>query len=322
MCLIVLLVCLPAPALAWSDEGHKAVAQIALTLLEAQDPAAAQWWKASMRSLPPPLGKPYHPEPVGAATWPDDIRTSSLDHPTWHYRDLGVSFDGTEIPSAFKLHAPCTDCDQDALCLLLRLVNDDLPEDFLGCRCSTSAEHLAARLAWIEHLVGDVHQLLHAASLVGSGFGQTGDQGGNLFFVRLPCTKPIAPVKLHMYWDNIFMLHAIGYAGDIDPLVQLAAPDPHSPLPAFPAGRAAQTDVVTGWLLRSQALSRDAVYCELVQAAHLDQPHAQVPDLQHPVALPADYFASSLEVAKVRIGEAGIQLASVIEYAYQHRAGS
>jgi hypothetical protein len=54
-------------------------------------------------------------------------------------------------------------------------------------------------LAWLEHLVGDIHQPLHAPSR----FTQdqpNGDQGGNL--VKITCS-PSCPRSLHAYWDDV-----------------------------------------------------------------------------------------------------------------------
>ena len=53
-------------------------------------------------------------------------------------------------------------------------------------------------LVWLLHLVGDVHQLLHATSRLMQDQTQ-GDRGGNL--VQL-CAKPCKD-ELHAYWDNI-----------------------------------------------------------------------------------------------------------------------
>src|SRR5581483_5683764 len=52
-------------------------------------------------------------------------------------------------------------------------------------------------LVWLEHLVGDVHQPLHATSRFTTNH-PNGDQGGNLvYFCEKPCKD-----ELHAYWDG------------------------------------------------------------------------------------------------------------------------
>jgi len=53
-------------------------------------------------------------------------------------------------------------------------------------------------LVWLEHLVGDIHQPLHAATRVSSS-NTDGDHGGNL--VKL-CSAP-CKTELHGFWDDL-----------------------------------------------------------------------------------------------------------------------
>jgi hypothetical protein len=55
-------------------------------------------------------------------------------------------------------------------------------------------------LCWIFHLVGDLHQPLHAASLYSPAFPD-GDRHGTRFFVRPPHGDEA--VSLHYFWDSI-----------------------------------------------------------------------------------------------------------------------
>jgi hypothetical protein len=69
---------------------------------------------------------------------------------------------------------------------------------------TTEAQNRAVRVAWIFHLVGDLHQPMHAVALVnpelfpGPNFG---DNGGN--FVMIKTTASAGPSNLHAYWDNL-----------------------------------------------------------------------------------------------------------------------
>jgi hypothetical protein len=61
-------------------------------------------------------------------------------------------------------------------------------------------ERKAITLAWLFHLVGDVHQPLHTAQLFTVDHPQ-GDRGGNKICVRV--TQAGQPMDLHRFWDGV-----------------------------------------------------------------------------------------------------------------------
>jgi len=61
-------------------------------------------------------------------------------------------------------------------------------------------ERRAIALAWLFHLVGDIHQPLHAAQLFTVDYSQ-GDRGGNEICVRV--TPARQPMDLHRFWDAV-----------------------------------------------------------------------------------------------------------------------
>ena len=61
-------------------------------------------------------------------------------------------------------------------------------------------ERKAIALAWLFHLVGDIHQLLHTAQLFTVEYPQ-GDRGGNEICVRV--TQAGQPMDLHRFWDGV-----------------------------------------------------------------------------------------------------------------------
>jgi hypothetical protein len=58
----------------------------------------------------------------------------------------------------------------------------------------------AIALAWLFHLVGDVHQPLHTAQLFTVDYPQ-GDRGGNEICVRV--SQAGQPMDLHRFWDGV-----------------------------------------------------------------------------------------------------------------------
>ena len=59
------------------------------------------------------------------------------------------------------------------------------------------AERKAVALAWLFHLVGDIHQSLHTTQLFTVEY-PTGDRGGNQICVRVR-----RPMDLHRFWDDV-----------------------------------------------------------------------------------------------------------------------
>lgn len=155
-----------APAFAWGKTGHRVVAQIADRYLT--DEAAA-----AVEEILGPEGM------AEAADWPDYMRSNpdsfwQSDANPWHYVTIpeGMDYAGTGAPE-----------EGDALTALahFRTVATDgtapLPERQLALR-------------FIIHLVGDLHQPLHA--------GNGTDRGGNLF----TCTFFEELTNLHVVWDE------------------------------------------------------------------------------------------------------------------------
>ena len=62
----------------------------------------------------------------------------------------------------------------------------------------TSAKDRAIYIAWIEHVVGDIHQPLHAACEVSTQFPD-GDKGGNTQAILVHGKA----MNLHAFWDDL-----------------------------------------------------------------------------------------------------------------------
>jgi hypothetical protein len=202
---------LPATARAWDDVGHMAVAIIAWRHMT---PAARERAVAILRGAPPDAGlTQLRPNAGGpderdfalfarAATWPDLVRDrrdyaryKTYHHGTWHYLSAYWRT-GAQGRSEVVTGLP-TDAQNIAERIpVLRVVAADASE---------RAESRAVALAWVLHLVGDVHQPLHTSSRVTPEHPE-GDRGGNL--VRLGSTN------LHSIWDDLFDVARVGVRPD------------------------------------------------------------------------------------------------------------
>ncbi|MCZ2344375.1 MAG: S1/P1 nuclease [Bacteroidales bacterium] len=199
-CLLLMLV--PASAWAWSAGGHMVTGAIAYDLLKQDDPATLRevlallranplydrMWKERLADIPADEQDVYLF--MLAARWADDIRNNrDYDHPTWHY--IGTGFVAPGEPASVKLPKVA--------------VPNALTELSRNARLARTAPDIVDRAVaalWVFHLVGDIHQPLHACSRVTAQMPE-GDRGGNRFYIRV---KPgNRPISLHKYWDDLLV---------------------------------------------------------------------------------------------------------------------
>jgi len=303
--LLLLIVLLPRSAAAWNDAGHMAIAAVAyqhltpevrtrVDALLRQHPDFAKL-SSDLGADDPDFGLKVF---MKAATWPDFIRndprffddlkagvtpTPLLPgfpdmkvHKNWHYRDEGISFDGTPT------YPP------DAVNALTQIV---AMRGALGDP-GVQASFQAYDLSWLEHLVGDIHQPLHAVSRF-SALHPGGDHGGNEFHLDDP-TDP--KLSLHWFWDTAL-------TADPDPpraiaLAKSLAGDFKSDDRDF--GSDAQV-TVQEWLQESADLARYVVYT--VGEEKTQPPFVKVPEA---------YRTLANQVARHRAAIAGYRLAALI----------
>ncbi len=196
---------LAAPSKAWDAGGHMIAASIAFDRLtpevkakvSALVPLAPDFREARGKQKP----RPY--DFVSLAAWMDDVRSSGKRdaYSTWHYVDAQCGQNPAEVPEQNAL---------DALNLAGIVLRSD-------AQPKVKAEWLAIAI----HLIGDLHQPLHAIGR---------DRGGNDFWIRgapavaLSVTRSGQPVdkkkplvggnagyfqKLHPLWDSGYRVDAV-----------------------------------------------------------------------------------------------------------------
>ncbi len=228
------------------------------------------------------------------ARWPDDARGGPLDHPSWHL-DLRLIPD-PDSPSPVLARAPAGAADslvageaRTAFDLALATVRD----------ASAPASERAIALCWLFHLVGDIHQPLHAGQLVSAAYPLS-DSAGGAEKVRSAPGAP--PIGLHAFWDAALDLDkddavaADEIAGRLERSEPSAAPPSGAPEAAF-----------RGWAQESYlAAATDAYPGRHAVAGPRSDPA--------PVLDPA-YVARAKVVAEARMALAGGRLAWVVEAA-------
>jgi hypothetical protein len=156
-------------------------------------------------------------------------------------------------------------------------------------------------MVWLEHLVGDVHQPLHASVRFVRGVGDT---GGNCVEIKVPKSlkehfrdadsKLKSPTELHAFWDD---LPGIGKQTDTQPAADYAA--------ALPAAdetlaKVADPDV---WVSESFAMAKSDVYT---------RPILKGMGSPTPYVITKKYYGTAAADAQQRIALAGSRLANLL----------
>jgi hypothetical protein len=193
--LALVLLLLPMASLAWSGAGHQVIAAEAFCELPSslqkklgqvlQAHPQYESWNDSLSQDAGSLDKRLELV-MRASTWADEIRRrdNPYNRPKWHYIDYPLR------PPKFPL-------------LPEGAPNDNILSGIEQCERvlsdrKASPEQKAVHLAWLIHLIGDLHQPLHCASFFAAVYPD-GDKGGNGFFVK-PAGRG---VTLHHLWDGL-----------------------------------------------------------------------------------------------------------------------
>ena len=287
------------PAEAWNDTGHQVIALIAWDTLPA--PARARL-VAMLRQAPAdsrlaglfseddrPLTGRAREFFRRAATWADLVRDLPEYHrPTWHHRD----FFWTER------HGRATDLPD------LRVNPENLLDRLEHFRAllampDTGAKPRAIALAWMLHLVGDLHQPLHVSSRV-TRREPSGDRGGNDFELGpRPASDPRpTPQTLHAYWDE---------------LVDTAYPRGSDERAGAHLDRAARQIMARHPRARMEPrVGRPSFEAWARESLRAAQAVAYPPDLARRREPPAGYRARASDVATERVALAGYRLGALL----------
>lgn len=130
-----------------------------------------------------------------ASIWPDLVRDHKHpahfeSQPGWHVTWLPLVAADYKLPAQLSKAGSVNT--MEALPVLMRefTTSSSLPQ-----------ERRAIHLAWILHLIGDLHQPLHAVAFYSKQW-PAGDHSGSMFYVRQREDAP--PEPLHKVWDGLF----------------------------------------------------------------------------------------------------------------------
>ena len=332
LALAVVALALPQRASAWNAVGHMTVAKLAfamltpdeqqrLTAILAEHPHYGQYLSAAK----PDEFTAGEWAVMRAGVWSDWIRPprrlegNPATHPTyrfhrgpWHYvnfaymakqpqatlpdQPLGATTDILrQLPLCAEFAGSTTKADPDAE-----------PE-------ITAAQNRAVRVCWLIHLIGDLHQPLHAATLVDERRlpgPHHEDQGGNLLAVRVEIGA--YPIKLHAFWDQI--LGTDNHPTSIARLADSLQQDPTLTAANLPELQTAPT--FRDWTAESYAIAKQWVYLEgeLPTLVWNDQ-RPPLPPVDDVPILPVGYERDARQAARKRIVLAAHRLAAQLSAA-------
>ena len=298
LCSFFVIICLTTTVSAWNDFGHMTMGAIAYehlrpkvrtnidTLLKL-NPSYPEWVAGIAEQ---DKGKVAF---MKAATWPDMIKidmrytndgnrpngpdagrnigyADKLMHRYWHFIDIPFSSDGTALPTPDIPNA------QTQIVAFRKMLRDP----------DASDELKSYDLVWLIHLVGDVHQPLHAITRFNKK-QPTGDKGGN--DVRVCTTATNCGGKLHRFWDDL-----LGTSEDYQSAM-------------------AQAETLTPVESKLAGISDEAIWIqESFLAAKQTAYATPIGTDEGPYNLNDTYKASARELAERRIALAGIRLAHLL----------
>ncbi len=194
-CLFMLCCWVWTPAFAWGDVGHQIIALVAdrYLLPQARAQVASMLRHDTSGLVPTDLAH--------QATWADKFRDSDRNTTQQRYRQtrewhfVNIELVDGDVATACHGHpalpaATAASAGPASACLIDKI--DQFSAE-LRDPATAPTERLLA-LQFLLHLVGDLHQPLHASN--------DHDRGGNDKLVSAPGLKP---GKLHHYWDTEFV---------------------------------------------------------------------------------------------------------------------
>ena len=268
---LALIVCAaPSLAHAWGNEGHRVTGLVADQLLTAKA-------RIRLNQLVPgiQLGE--------FASQMDFYRQAlSLEIPgseKWHYDNQPVC--GSK---AYADYCPNDNCASAKIPVYFRILADT----------GASSEARAQAAMFLVHMVGDIHQPLHAAD--------DSDLGGNQKNVLLP--QADMPRNLHRIWDADLVKLALRGSSEADYARQLVARHRDRDIATWQRGE------VRDWMGESHALSQKVVYAPLPEyTCGVPWPMDKV------VTLPQSYIDRAQEILPTQLAKAGVRIAWLLNRA-------
>lgn len=284
--MLVLVLTFVAPAKqaqAWSERGHRLVAELAYARLNAHAREAVDRLTLSDATASP--GCPVHSF-AEASLWSDCVRQIAAyrNQSSWHYDNIPMCG-----ASTYRTYCANGDCATAAIARAERTL-----------RQRRGSERDQARaLARLVHFIGDIHQPLHAVN--------NDDRGGN--DVRTGYSPSGAwpgatgaATNLHAVWDRTLVDYALGpdeipARGEIDALMRAHAHD-------WSMGSS------RSWAAEAHQLAVSSAY------GALPNPPVCGHSLSEVAVLPLAYAEANAPIVRQQLARAALRLAARLKVIY------
>jgi len=265
-------------ALAWGEEGHRMVGVIADNYLT---PEARRQVLALLKYDRLADAQPSQRGTLGEiAYWADEIK----DTP-WGKRRSAWHFDDIPVCAAVETSQYC----KKGACASAQISRH---LDMLANKRELLGRKNEA-LKWVVHLMGDIHQPLHAAT--------HGDRGGNtvqVSFFGERDNPPYGTINLHAIWDVHMVRRLIRDKGGENAIVSSGISDTE---------RAAwERGSISEWVNESHEFARAVVYSSLPVAFSCSG------RIERVLTIDQAYYSRAAPLMESQIRKAGIRLARVL----------
>ncbi len=281
LALILALAAPAAQACAWGTEGHRMVGDIATRFLT---PQAAQRVRTLLAYDRLADGSPSGRTTLGeVANWSDEIKDYSWGRRagSWHFDDVPVC--GAPDAERYCKGGNCASAQIERHIEILR-----------SPRATRRQRNEA--LKWVVHLVGDIHQPLHAAN--------RHDRGGNLVQVAFFGERdnpPYGTINLHTIWDVHMVQRLVAEKGGEAVIVSAPIGEPER--------RAMEGGDVAAWIAEGTLIARTSVYSVLPGHFSCGGKVHEVLEIGQP------YYAMAAPIVEAQIRKAGVRLARILNEA-------
>lgn len=266
-------------AYAWGTEGHRVSALFASELLTPKT-------RLRMNQIIENSGSP---EGLAEMSVYMDINRKELSEKVpgsekWHYDNQPVCKTLT-----FDQYCPKGDCASAKIPELFRKLKDS----------ATPKEERAQALRFLVHMIGDIHQPLHAAD--------DGDLGANLKFVLIP--ESDQGRRLHGVWDTDIVKRALRGSNETEYAKELVKKY-REQITKWQSGN--MDTSVRDWMNESHSLSKLVTYNNLPNFTCGREWESTIVT---PVPLPESYMSVAAQTVPAQLAKAGARIAWMLNMA-------
>jgi len=264
----------PTAAYAWSEEGHRFIAELAYSQLTPH--ARAEVERLIATDAADPVEGCAINSIGDASVWSDCVRRipSFRNQSSWHYDNIMVC--GAVPPR--ESWCANGNCATVAIERAIRRLQD---------RRASDRDRLRA-LARLVHMIGDIHQPLHAAD--------NADRGGNDVRVRFTASGADRSLNLHAAWDDALFAYARAAPAWRTQIGELMRANRQ---------RWSEGDPLA-WALQSNAIARDFIY------ARWPEPLVCGQAPQASVLIDRAYADAAIPVVQSQVAKASLRLSSTL----------